>query len=89
MQSVSPYYVRFHWSDGFAPFLVTHEGVAGDVGPEGDELDEEEATALRSGWVIVADDSNDAGLSDGWNRRDKIGKGGSGKPGSWSAYGEA
>lgn len=83
MQAVEPYYARFHWSDGFAPFLVTHHGVAGE---EGDDLSEEEAEALRSGWVLCADDSNDAGLSDGWNRRDKIGHGGPGMNASWSAY---
>lgn len=86
MKASTPYYVRFHWSDGFAPFLVTHEGEEGDLGPEGDSLSSEEAVNLRSGWVLVADDSNDAGLQDGLNRRDKIGHGGPGIPGSWSAY---
>jgi hypothetical protein len=88
MQAVEPYYLKFHWSDGYAPFLVTHEGVKGDTGPDGDELPDDEAEALRSGWVLVADVSNDAGLQDGLNRRDKIGHGGPGIPGSWSSYGE-
>lgn len=86
MKAVKPYDVRFHWTDGFAPFMVTHEGEVGDTGPDGDELSEEEALALRSGWVFCADTSNDAGLVDGLNRREKIGHGGPGVPGSWSDY---
>lgn len=78
MHPVKPYYVRFHWSDGFAPFLVTHE-----AGPD------EEDSELRSGWVVAADADNDAGLdAGGWNRRDRIGHGGPGIPGSWSEYEE-
>lgn len=75
MKAVEPYHVRFHWTDGYAPFLVTHEGEESD----GD-------TELRSGWVLVADTPNDAGLQDGLNRRDLIGHGGPGIPGSWSEY---
>jgi len=86
MQAVKPAYVRFHWSDGYAPFLVTHVGEVGDQGADGDDLTDEEALALRSGWVLVADTPNDAGLSDGLNRRDKIGHGGPGISGSWSEY---
>lgn len=90
MQAVEPYYVRFHDGGSYYPFLVTHEGEPGDTGPEGDELSDEEATALRSGWVFAAESSKgEAGLSDGLNRRDKIGHGGPGYNVSWSAYGEA
>lgn len=88
MKAVKPYPVRFHWSHGFAWFQVTHEGEIGDTGPEGDELSDEQSLALRSGWVFAADKSNDAGLIDGANRREKIGHGGPGIPVSWSEYEE-
>jgi len=49
-------------------FLVVHED-------EGEHL---------SGYVFAHDDRNSAGLTDGVNWRDNVGKGGPGIDGSWS-----
>lgn len=71
MEAVKPHYVRFHSGGNFYPFLVTHS--------EGEE-------DKKSGWVFAAEEDAEAGLSNGLNRRDKIGHGGPGINVSWSEY---
>jgi hypothetical protein len=72
---VNPYYVQFHSTaedeegTGLAfPFLVVHEN-------EDEHLD---------GWVFAHDARNTAGLTEGVNWRENIGKGGPGMDASWS-----
>jgi len=78
-QLVKPYHVQFHSlaDDGATqlafPFLVVHED-------EGEHL---------SGWVLSNDDRNTAGLSQGLNYREQIGRGGPGQNVSWSPFEEA
>jgi len=73
---VDPFYVRFH-STAENPetlkafaFLVTHV----------------DADEHYSGAVWCDDTDNTAGLSEGWNSRDMIGRGGPGKNVSWSPF---
>lgn len=71
---INPEFKQFHstaddGNTGLAfPFLVVHQH-------------EEER---YDGWVFCHDPRNSAGLSDGLNWRDNIGKGGPGQDASWS-----
>jgi hypothetical protein len=71
---VNPYWVQYHSNvegedTGLAfPMLVVHEN-------DGEHVD---------GWVLVNDERNTAGLSNGLNWRSNIGKGGPGSDASWS-----
>jgi hypothetical protein len=72
---VNPFYVRFHSAaaDGTPKafvFLVT-------------KVDDGEH---YSGAVWCDDEDQDAGLSRGWNSRDRIGRGGPGSNVSWSPF---
>ena len=70
---VKPRTVRFHDGSGKSfMFVATHEG------------DEEHL----SGAVWCQDTNNDAGLTEGWNARNDIGRGDETKGASWSPYPE-
>jgi hypothetical protein len=75
---VNPYFVQFHSNvegedTGLAfPFLVVHEN----------------ADEHLDGWVFAHDARNTAGLTEGVNWRENIGKGGPGSDASWSSIPE-
>jgi hypothetical protein len=70
---VKPHFVRFHDGEGKSfAMLVTHEA-------EGEHM---------SGAVWCQDTDNAAGLSEGWNVRNDIGRGDETKGASWSPFPE-